>query len=121
MTPAVTPTLPGGNSLTPPFVTTGALVLTSNMPVEHNGINPGEGLNVVVNLSTGITTTDVVNRLEAGTVRVALQAQGFPDGGTAGFINNTSPVPTPGVPAPAALLLSSLAPGWSAGCDDDAL
>jgi hypothetical protein len=112
MTPAVTPTLPGGSSLHPPFVTTGALILTSNMPIESNGINPGEGLDVVLNLSTGLTTADVVSRLEAGTVRVGIQAQGFPDGGTASFINNTTPgIPTSNVPAPAALLLSSLGAG----------
>jgi hypothetical protein len=93
----------------------GAFVLTSNMPVELNGINPDESLDVALNLSTDVTTTDVVNRLEAGTVRGALQAQGFPDGGTATFINNTSPTitpETPDIPAPAALLLGSIGAGF---------
>ncbi len=103
-----------------PFTVTPELTLTATAPVVTNGIGPGESLRLVGNLTDDIVTSQLMSRLENGTVRVALRAQGFPDGGTATFLNNTTsvvtpsvlPTPTPGViPAPGAILLASLGAG----------
>jgi hypothetical protein len=87
------------------------LTLTANEPAPANGIGPGESLDVVGNLSDDLVTSQLMNRIANGTVRIALQAEGFPDGGTGTFLNNTSPTPTPVIPAPAALLLGSVGVG----------
>ncbi len=99
-----------------PFIVRAELSLTAVAPVATNGINPGESLDVLTTLTDDIVTSQFLNRLEDRRVRVALVAQDFPDGGTAAFINNTTPVvtPTPGpgvIPAPGAILLSALGAG----------
>ncbi len=117
---ATTPPALVFSELLEPFAVTPELTLAATAPVVTNGIGPGESLSVVGNLTDDVVTSQLMSRLENGTVRVALRAQGFPDGGTATFLNNTSPVvtptptptPTPGViPAPGALLLASLGAG----------
>ncbi|MCL5279853.1 MAG: hypothetical protein M1376_08120 [Planctomycetes bacterium] len=117
---ATTPRALVFSELFEPFTVTPELTLTATPPVVTNGIGPGESLSVVGNLTDDIVTSQLMNRLENGTVRVALLAQGFPDGGTATFLNNTTPVvtpsivptPTPGViPAPGAILLASMGVG----------
>jgi hypothetical protein len=108
---AVTPALPGGETLTPPFVTTPGAALTAASLAE--GIDPGESLPIIADLTTAV---------ETGAIRVGLVAEAFPDDGTASFINNTAPVvtptptptptPSPGViPAPGAILLGALGAG----------
>lgn len=102
-----------------PFTVTPELSLVAVAPVAVNGINPGESLDALVLLSDDIVTSEVISRLETGAVRVALLAQDFPDGGTATFVNNTTPVVTPPtppvgptvIPAPGAILLGALGTG----------
>ena len=113
-TPDVTPELLVAETLSPTFQITREFVLTSNVPVLANGINPGESLTFKASEASGLHFTDAVADLEAGTIRVALDAQGFPDNGSATFINKTTPeggtVP-PVIPAPAAVVLGSLGAG----------
>ncbi len=105
--PEVTPALLGAESLVVPFETTEGLALTSETFEE--GVNPGESLNAVVNLGTvkgqPATLTNVVEALEAGTLRVGVTAQTVATG-TASFINSTAPIPAPG-----AILLGSIGAG----------
>ena len=90
------------------------LVLTANAPVLTNGIGPGESLDVVGDLADDLVTSQLMNRIANGTVRIAVVAEGFPDDGIGVFINNLTPVTTPVtpvIPAPAALLLGSIGAG----------
>ncbi|HSV27090.1 MAG TPA: PEP-CTERM sorting domain-containing protein [Sedimentisphaerales bacterium] len=66
------PVLPGGNSAMPAFVvdlSAGALA-----PPLHNGVNPGEYLEVIGLLAHGKTALDVENDLHSGALRVGLHA-----------------------------------------------
>jgi uncharacterized protein (TIGR03382 family) len=105
--PEVTPALLGAESLVVPFETTEGLALTSETFEE--GVNPGESLNAVVNLGTvngqPVTLTNVVEALEAGTLRVGMTTQTVAIG-TASFLNSTTPIPAPG-----AILLGALGAG----------
>jgi hypothetical protein len=91
------------------------LAVTANEPVTTTNIGPGESLDVVATLSDDLVTSQLINRIANGTVRIALVAEGFPDGGTGTFLNNLSPVAAPVIPAPAALVLGSIGAalvGW---------
>jgi hypothetical protein len=90
------------------------LVVTANEPVTTTNIGPGASLDVVGSLADDLVTSQLMDRIANGTVRIALVAEEFPDGGVGIFINNLSPVTTPvppGIPAPAALLLGSIGAG----------
>ena len=111
--PAITPILDIPDS-TEPGRERLELAVTANAPVITNGIGPGESLDVVGNLADDFVTSQLLDRIANRTVLIALGAQGFPDGGTGTFLNNTSPVITPVppvIPAPAALLLGSIGAG----------
>lgn len=85
--------LPGGNSVTPPFVTIVTLTADSNPPVQPNGVNPGEILTIVVALNTGVSFADLINSLNAGNSAVGIHVQGFSGGGSESFVS--TPVPEP--------------------------
>jgi hypothetical protein len=108
--PATPSDLPGGNSVTPPFETTGQFSADSNPPhLEQNGVDqPTERLGIVFSLKNGGTYADVLNELALQDLRVGLHVQGFDDGGSQSFINCPG---CPTIPAPAALLLSLLGVG----------
>lgn len=109
--------LPGGNSITPKFVTTPGLSAGSKAPVQPNGVNPGESLSVLFNLQPGRDYTDVLAALDAahlnrpGGMRIGIHVQGFGNGGSESFINVPQPVHVAPVPVPASigLLASGLA------------
>jgi len=105
--------LPGGNTLSPAFVTTAGFSADSNAPVQPNGANPGERVGILFNLLAGKGYADVIASLN-GTVpgaggalelRIGVHAQGFAGGSSASFVNTPSPVPLPGA---AGLLLMGL-------------
>ncbi len=106
--PATPGDLPGGNSVTPPFETTGQFSADSDAPVAPNGVGPGEQLGVVFSLKNGGTYADVLDELALQDLRVGLHVQAFADGDSQSFINCYG---CPTVPAPAALLLALLGAG----------
>jgi len=91
--------LPGGQNLSPPFVTTEGFSADSDSPVEHNGINPDEWLGITFNLQPGSTFNDVIHSLNTGQLRVGIHVQGFASCGSESFVN---------VPEPATLTILGL-------------
>lgn len=85
--------LPGGNLVSPPFTTT--LSADSDKPIVPNGVNPGETLGVLFDLTSGRLFGDVIGGLNDGSVRVGLKVQGFETGDSETFVHKTV-VPTPG-------------------------
>jgi len=97
--PASPPNLPGGNNVSPPFVTTPGFSADSDPPVQPKGVNPGESLGILFNLQDSRTFNDVINELNDTTLRIGIHVQGFDSGGSESFVN---------IPAPGALLLASI-------------
>jgi hypothetical protein len=89
--------LPGGNDVTPPFVST--LSADSDPPVSASGVGPGESLGILLDLQGGQDFADVLAELADGTLRVGIHVQAFATGGSESFVN---------VPEPHALGLSGL-------------
>lgn len=90
------PNLPGGSSITPPFVVTAGFLADSDPPVQPNGVNPGEALGIVFNLQPGKTYANVLDDLGSAALRVGIHVQGFASGGSESFINNPNVIPAPG-------------------------
>lgn len=87
------PNVPGANNVSPAF--SANFDLDSDSPAQPNGVNPGEELGVKFNLAGGASYADVIDELDAGTLRIGIHVQGFDNGGSEGFVN-TKPVPAPG-------------------------
>ncbi len=100
------PNLPGGTS----YGFTADVAMDSDSPVQLNGINPGEWLEVHFSLASGGTFADLLaelNAADSSILRVGLHVQGFPNGGSESFINggeSVTPVFTP-VPEPTTIAL----------------
>lgn len=91
-TNAAPPNLPGGETLSPPFVATAGFTADSNPPAQPNGVNPGEFVTVRFSLIGGFSYADAINQLNDGTVRIGVHVQGFATGNSESFVI----VPTPG-------------------------
>jgi hypothetical protein len=90
------PNLPGGGSVSPPFMTTSGFLADSNPPVVPNGVNPGEALGILFTLQSSKTWLDVINDLNSGALRIGIHVQAIgATGGSESFINNPNPVPEP--------------------------
>jgi len=97
------PNVPGGNSITPVFVTSASA--DSEPPVSQNGINSSSDLlTIILNLAGGKTFSDVLAALTSGDVRVGLHVQAIgAREGSDSYVNNPpggggggpSPVPLP--------------------------
>jgi hypothetical protein len=94
--------LPGANNASPPFVTTIGFSADSDPPVQPLGVNPGESLGILFNLQGGKVYSEVLDDLEAGTLRIGIHVQGFATGGSESFVNNGI------IPAPGAILLGGI-------------
>jgi MYXO-CTERM domain-containing protein len=94
--------LPGGNTITPAFISTMGFNADSNPPTQPNGVNPGEMLTITFDLIAGFSFSDTIDALNTpgDVLRVGLHVQGFDGGGSESFVN---------VPAPGALALVGLA------------
>lgn len=84
--------LPGGNTISPAFVTTIGFCADSDPPVQPNGVNPSETLTVTFNLKPTKTFADALADLASGALRVGIHVQGYASGGSEGLVN----VPEPG-------------------------
>lgn len=91
--------LPGGASISPPFVTTAGFLAESNPSPSQNGVRPGEYLDVVFNLQGGGTLADVLAELVTGEIRLGMHVIAFASGGSVSIVN------APVVPVPAAAWL----------------
>jgi hypothetical protein len=96
--------LPGGNAIFPPF--TAVLSADSDSPIQASGVNPGETVGLLFDLYSGKNYSDIINKLNAGEIRIGLHVQAI---GTCG--NSDSFVNNPVVPAPGAILLAAMGTG----------
>lgn len=58
--------LPGGNTLSPPFVATQTFNTSADNPAPAKGINPGENVQIIFNLQPGTTFADTIAALNRG-------------------------------------------------------
>lgn len=94
--PGSSPTLPGGNSLTPPFTTTAGFGADADSPGPTNGVGPGEALGIIFTLASGTTWSDVISNMGSGSLRIGLHVQAIgTTAGSEGFVNNPHPIPEP--------------------------
>jgi hypothetical protein len=111
--PASSSVLPGGNTVSPPFVVTTGFSADSDSPTQPNGVNPGEYLGITFNISGDFD--DVVGDLASGDLRIGIHVQAFSSDGSESFING-DPINGNGgnhvIPAPGALLLGSIGAGF---------
>ena len=90
--------LPGGNSLANKFVSD--FGIKANTPVSQQGVNPGEWVSVLFNLTPTKTLKDVIADMTSGSMRVGMHVQAFSDGGSEAFVNRPTVTPPVVVPTP---------------------
>jgi hypothetical protein len=95
--------LPAGNNASPPFVTTVGLSADSDAPAQPNGVNPGEWVQLNLDLASGKNFNSVLTDLGNANLRVGIHVQGFAAGGSESFIS--------AVPEPQAYLMAFAALG----------
>ncbi len=106
---ATPPYLPGGRGISPKFVA--SFATDSDSPVQPNGLNPGEWLDIVVDLKSGNTFEDLADALTRRDLILGLHVQGImPDGGdySDAFVSDKPQTPVNPIPAPGAALLGML-------------
>jgi hypothetical protein len=96
--PATPGSLPGGNALEPPFVTSEEISFDGDSPSPHNGVNPGEWLQITFNINGG-TFAAVIDGLDTGAIRIAAHIIALPDGSSESAVT---------VPEPATICLLGL-------------
>ena len=81
--------------MSPVFNVTAGFSADSNPPAQPNGVNPGESLTITFNLLAGVTYADTITALNTpgDHLRIGIHVQGFGNGGSESFVNNT---PAPG-------------------------
>ncbi len=97
--------LPGARSLDLPFEATDEFSIGADAPPPKNGINPGQWAKITFDMTGGATLYDVIDALEAGTLRAGVHVIALPDGSSGSAV-------TVAAPEPATLLLFSTAGLW---------
>ena len=92
--------LPGGN----PYGFTTSYCADSDSPVQPNGVNPGEYLEITYTLQGTSSFANVIASLNSGDYVVGIHVQGFDNGGSVAGISHS-------VPEPGSLLLLTTAIG----------
>jgi hypothetical protein len=72
----------------------------ANAPSPTSGVNPGEFVQIILQLASDSTTLEEI----VAAVRVGMHVQSFPDGSSESFVSNGTPPPV-GVSEPASLIL----------------
>ena len=98
--PATPNDLPAGNLLDPPFVTTDQFSIDGDPPPSHNGVNPGEWVQITFDLIGGGTLGDVIDELNTGVLRIGIHVIDLPDGSSESAV---------AVPEPTTIALLGLA------------
>jgi hypothetical protein len=83
---------PGGGALEPNFDT--AFSIGATPPPVWHGIRPGEQLTVTVDLDPEITYSDILARLDEGSVRIGMHVIGLSDGSSFSAVNKAE-IPEP--------------------------
>ncbi len=98
--------LPSANNASPPFVSAG-FSADSDPPVQLNGVNPGESLGILFDLTDMPVGTfaDVIAQLTNGDLRIGLHVQGFDLGGTEEFPGGSESFVNTPIPEPHAAVL----------------
>ncbi len=115
--PATPGSLPGGNSLEPPFVTSEEISFDGDSPSPHLGVNPGEWLQITFNINGGKFAA-VIDGLDTGAIRIAAHIIALPDGSSESAVT---------VPEPATICLLGLGSlvllrrrkAFMSSCDND--
>jgi hypothetical protein len=89
---------PGGGALEPDFDT--AFSISASPPPVWHGIRPGGQLTVTVELDHGITYSDILTRLNEGSLRIGMHVIGLFDGSSFSAVNE--------IPEPATIGLLGL-------------
>ena len=88
------PNVPGGNNATPAF--SSDLGIDTAPPTSPNGVGPGEGLTLLLNIGGGSDIGNVVDAFISGDLRIALHVQSIgTSGGSDALISNPLPPGTP--------------------------
>lgn len=85
--------LPGGNLVS----FSSDYAFDSNPPVQSNGVNPGESIGIVFDISAGKDFDAVIAALNDSSLAVGIHVQGFADDGSESFVNSSVPVPEPAI------------------------
>ena len=94
--------LPGGNMINPPFEATQGFTADADPPSFANGVGPGEWVEVLFDLQSNQTLSDVIASLADGRLRVGIHVQGYTNGGSESFV---------GIPAPGTTMLAMTSVG----------
>jgi hypothetical protein len=86
------PNLPGGNTVG----FTSDFSIGPDAPVQPNGVNPNEYLDVLFSLETGALFSQVIADMESGALRIGIHVQGYTSEGSESFVtHNTNSIPEP--------------------------
>jgi hypothetical protein len=83
--------LPAGNSLNPAFLCAPEFSFDSEPAPPKNGINPDEWLRITFDLNTGATFAFLLDRLNAGDLRIGAHLIALPDGSSESAVNTPEP------------------------------
>ena len=86
--------LPGGDALEPDFDT--AFSISATPPPVWHGIRPGEQLTVTVELDPETTYSDILTRLNEGSLRIGMHVIGLFDGSSFSAVNDRAVYFLPG-------------------------